>query len=591
MRNDLAPETISPGSRFGTFVVRMKWADDLPDKDLEVLSFEGEEELSRPFQFKVRVRHRSVGAGADPGDEEVHPAVERVLGRRASLSWWIEGTELPKRWVFAQVEAAYSVESVQALPYLELILGPPLLNAMKNRRSRVFNYMNVEEIAVTRTLRDEFAGLGGGACDVKSFLYGAESRRLTLQFEESDFDFASRLLDSIGASYHFEHDERSMVMVVRGDHAGRERDTALSAWGAGSGMQRFPGFEEFRMGRAAEPRGFAARGLDEDQTFVASTWSPQGDRALSCIPVRAVHRRRPRADIEAEARREGRRASTASGIGVTTYPCVRTGTILDFPSTSRDRSLLVVKVTHVCNEEHLYRAEVVTSPDIGTGASDLSFTPRRAAPPPRIHGLIRGIVTNNRARDSRWGMILEVRLAGFSEPMEMPLAAGVANAGTSVVAVPSEGDEVLVAFEDGDPDFPYVIGSVQTVQKARELSSMRPFSDGTQLALVAGQTAVALQDQDGASHLHLQAGNSFQLRTETFVQKIEPSRTSVEVSSQATLSIAGTLQVEASAIHISASRVTIDAGMVQCFGLLKCDTIVASAVIGSSYTPGAGNIW
>jgi hypothetical protein len=44
-------------------------------------------------------------------------------------------------------------------------------------------------------------------------------------------------------------------------------------------------------------------------------------------------------------------------------------------------------------------------------------------------------------------------------------------------------------------------------------------------------------------------------------------------------------------ISISAGMVTVEAGMAQFTGVVKCDTLIANSVVGASYTPGAGNVW
>lgn len=43
-------------------------------------------------------------------------------------------------------------------------------------------------------------------------------------------------------------------------------------------------------------------------------------------------------------------------------------------------------------------------------------------------------------------------------------------------------------------------------------------------------------------------------------------------------------------ITITAPIINIDCAMTQTTGVVQCDTIIANSVIGSSYTPGAGNV-
>ena len=53
----------------------------------------------------------------------------------------------------------------------------------------------------------------------------------------------------------------------------------------------------------------------------------------------------------------------------------------------------------------------------------------------------------------------------------------------------------------------------------------------------------------------------------------------------------GRLVLKAAMIEIDASMVQINATMVQCSGVVKTDTLQATNVVASNYTPGAGNLW
>jgi hypothetical protein len=51
------------------------------------------------------------------------------------------------------------------------------------------------------------------------------------------------------------------------------------------------------------------------------------------------------------------------------------------------------------------------------------------------------------------------------------------------------------------------------------------------------------------------------------------------------------VNIEAASVNVSASMVKVDAGMSRFSGVVQADTVIANAVVGTSYTPGAGNIW
>jgi hypothetical protein len=49
--------------------------------------------------------------------------------------------------------------------------------------------------------------------------------------------------------------------------------------------------------------------------------------------------------------------------------------------------------------------------------------------------------------------------------------------------------------------------------------------------------------------------------------------------------------INASTVEVSAGMVTVNAGMSKFSGVVQADTVITNAVVSSSYTPGAGNIW
>jgi NACalpha-BTF3-like transcription factor len=52
-----------------------------------------------------------------------------------------------------------------------------------------------------------------------------------------------------------------------------------------------------------------------------------------------------------------------------------------------------------------------------------------------------------------------------------------------------------------------------------------------------------------------------------------------------------TLEVATSKVNVNAGTVNLNAAMTKTAGTVQCDTMIANSVVGSSYTPGAGNIW
>jgi hypothetical protein len=58
-----------------------------------------------------------------------------------------------------------------------------------------------------------------------------------------------------------------------------------------------------------------------------------------------------------------------------------------------------------------------------------------------------------------------------------------------------------------------------------------------------------------------------------------------------TITAASKLSISAATAEIDIGQVTVSSGMWTYSGVVQCDTMISSTVVGASYTPGAGNIW
>jgi uncharacterized protein involved in type VI secretion and phage assembly len=79
----------------------------------------------------------------------------------------------------------------------------------------------------------------------------------------------------------------------------------------------------------------------------------------------------------------------------------------------------------------------------------------------RLYGVVVGVVTNNQDPDGLGRVKLQLPwLASDAESTWARVAAPMAGAGRGTFFLPEVDDEVLVAFEHGDPRYPYVLGAL-----------------------------------------------------------------------------------------------------------------------------------
>lgn len=195
---------------------------------------------------------------------------------------------------------------------------------------------------------------------------------------------------------------------------------------------------------------------------------------------------------------------------------------------------------------------------------------------------------------------VQVRLIGAdgSERQEAPLWARVvcpfAGSDRGAFLMPDVEDEVLVVFQGGDPRFPLVMGglwngtspppaalrggtnTLKVIRSRRGVTLTLDDSDGQERFTVEtpGGQRLTLSDGPGTITIEDSNGNS---------ASFEGSGVSLAASAKVT--------VQASTVEVSAGLVTVDAGMSKFSGVVKCDTLITNAVVSSSYTPGAGNVW
>lgn len=65
----------------------------------------------------------------------------------------------------------------------------------------------------------------------------------------------------------------------------------------------------------------------------------------------------------------------------------------------------------------------------------------------------------------------------------------------------------------------------------------------------------------------------------------------VECVGGASMDVGANLDLSGNAMKSNFSMLDVSAAMAKFPGTIQCDTIIAKNVVGSSYTPGAGNIW
>ena len=161
--------------------------------------------------------------------------------------------------------------------------------------------------------------------------------------------------------------------------------------------------------------------------------------------------------------------------------------------------------------------------------------------------------------------------------------------------IPDVNDEVLVAFEGGDPRRPYVVGSLWNGLDAPPESMDADGSNDRKVLRSRSGVTLTLDDKEGAEQMILETpgGQKVTLKDGTGRIVIEDSNgNSVQLDPGGiTVTSSAKVTVNASTVEISAGMVTVNAGMSRFSGVVQAETVISNSVISASYSRGAGNIW
>jgi len=196
--------------------------------------------------------------------------------------------------------------------------------------------------------------------------------------------------------------------------------------------------------------------------------------------------------------------------------------------------------------------------------------------------VIENVDPDNRGR-------IKVRLQ--SSPMALWASVVTPSAGEGYGAsfIPKIDEIVVVAFIDQDAAL--VLGSIWTGSESRP-EDADP-QEEHYVIRTPGETVLDFDDSVPKVELRTRSGYRITITEGSGGEvKIERGSQSITMTaSEITVDSAGPVNINAATVNVSASMVQVDAAMSRFSGVVQCDTIIATSVVGTSYTPGAGNIW
>ena len=161
--------------------------------------------------------------------------------------------------------------------------------------------------------------------------------------------------------------------------------------------------------------------------------------------------------------------------------------------------------------------------------------------------------------------------------------------------VPDVHDEVLVAFEAGDPRRPCVVGALWNGQDSPPETMDGAGQNNKKVISSRQDIRIVLDDTDGQVSVTIQTpgGQKVVLKdTPASIELTDSNGNTIKMEGAGiTLQTPAKLSIQAGTVDVSTGMVKVDSGMSQYSGVVKSDTLITNSVVSASYTPGAGNIW
>jgi type VI secretion system secreted protein VgrG len=410
---------------------------------LTLLSFDGTERISEPFQFTL-VAHTGL-AYVDP-DALVGKSIDVTLKGGDGVGRVLNG-------IVARLTQGSSRCTLEMRPWLWLLTLA--------RTDRIFQNKSV--IDIVKAVLADYDGRTMRSDCVLSY----DKIEYCVQYEESDFDFVSRLLETAGIAYRFEHEAGTHTLVLVDDPAKFPScpNAATVPWQSLGGRNEWLSdarIESVELERSAVPDGFVA--ADYNFTTPATDLiGTTGNGKVYEYPGGFALK----ADGDNVSKRRSEELTALAGLLYGSSPLrhLASGTAFTLsghPADPFNGKYVLLSVTHHA-ERRQYSNNFVAFP------ATVPFRPPRRTRKPRIAGAQTAIVVGASGKEiwtDEYGRIKVQfhwdRLGTNDENSSCWVRVSQSWSGKSwgAFTLPRVGQEVVVSFLEGDPDRPLVTGCV-----------------------------------------------------------------------------------------------------------------------------------
>jgi type VI secretion system secreted protein VgrG len=490
---------------------------------LQVVQFNGQEEISRLFHFTLELASK---------DGEID--FTKVLGQPATLTIVGEPETRFVNGIVCRFEQAG--RSVDFTRYrAELV--PTVWLLTQRQDCRIFQEKSVPDI-VKQVLED--AGVPSDA--FRLALQGTYTpRTYCVQYRESGWEFIARLLEEEGIFYFFEHTEAAHVLVL-GDNPNAHKDVAAPAKvlfnTGGIGVTTEEAFTAFRVTQEIRPGSVVLRDFDFTHPSLDLTAEKEGEgKALQVYDYPGGYQVKDRGTALATARLQEEQAAVKQATGRSDCRRLISGFTFTLDGHERadfNQKYLVTAVHHYGSQPQTVGAEAgagasadqpVYENDVECIPAATPFRPARTTPRPLISGSQTAIVVGPSGEEVHTDEHARVKVqfhwdrqGQYDDKAScwVRVSQGWAGGGYGMVFLPRVGQEVIVDFLEGDPDQPIITGRVYNAEQMPPLNLPTEKTRSTIKTSSSkgggGSNEISFEDKKGDEQLLLHAEKDLDFR-------------------------------------------------------------------------------
>jgi type VI secretion system secreted protein VgrG len=439
-------------------------SDSVPDAHIQIHKLRGREAISQLFAIEVQI--------VCTNPEKL--STTELTGAKASLIFEKKGVEIRRlHGMVAEIDDMLNVEDAHRT--YKLLFVPRAFRLTLVETQEIFLDTSVQSVIQEKLERCQL----GQAVEWRFQGKQYPEREFIAQYKESDLAFVSRLAEHLGISYFFDHEGGEDKIIFTDNASG----FPLIQGGPFPFRPKGETCDVYRLEQKTRviPKAHVIQDYNYRTPVIDLTFSEDAPSGFDggVVEYGTHHKDEKDGPALAKVRAEEREATHRVYTGESDLCQLSAGMRLKIEGHSYlgDLDLLLIEVEHRASQIVVGQGGDATEQAYSNRwkaiDASLTYRPPRITPKPRIFGVVNGIIEHDPVSEP--GMYAQLDPEGrysvrflfdmadhsggkVSRPVRMAQPHAGPGYGHHFPLKP--GIEVLIAFIDGDPDRPIIVGAV-----------------------------------------------------------------------------------------------------------------------------------